>query len=564
MSRRILLLLVATLLVGGAWYLGGGEPVGVVEAPSDPLSPSPVGLPDPSAPRLDANPDPASDRSLAETPGGTRAGSTRVPVSGPIEVHVVHAEDGSPFPHVQLTFLDRERVRGWREAWSEPRRRSALKASGSRVSSDARGRLELLHTTSGVLTVRLLGFSGELEWDGKPSEHLVLSVETEHNLHVQVVDDSGRPMTGVPVVVIGKGETVLTRLNRRTSLPDGIAEFKRLREVFSWAPAGSSCRVTFGFPCGNPPGVTIDPRHPPAETLRLVLPSVGSISVLVTDERGEPLQEVVNLSLGEIELRNGKRVFRGIATQRVVAGRTSFDRVGVRAPIALRLDGSRERPPVTSEHTGPDLPGQERTIKLAWTERHPILVGQSVHDDGTPLVRRRGRVYLRTAAGLQPAPPFTSDDKGRFRMVVEQPWKQGQRREVVVILVPDSNEPPLDARLDISHALPGGVSEVGRLVFHARPTLVSGIVKDRKGRPLFGAMLRVELVDGPLGEPTAQIAKASDRRGAFTLHGRSEASELRLVVSRRGYQTLTRDGVRPGSVGLEIVLEAGVDGPRKR
>jgi hypothetical protein len=135
---------------------------------------------------------------------------------------------------------------------------------------------------------------------------------------------------------------------------------------------------------------------------------------------------------------------------------------------------------------------------------------------------------------------------------------------MVVILAPDSNEPPLDARLDIFHAVPGGVSRVGRLVFHARPVLVSGIVKDREGRPLFGAMLRVELVDGPLGEPTAQIAKASDRRGGFTLHGRIEGPELRLVVSRRGYRPLTRDGVRPGSVGLQIVLEANGDAVRKR
>lgn len=557
MFRWILLLVVVTLLVGFAWYLvGGGQPVGsgAMVARSDPLSPSPAG---PSAPGLDAHSDPASERGLADIPGGSGTGSARVSANRPIQVHVVHAEDSSPFAHVQLTFLDREGVRGWREAWPEASQRSALMASGSRVTSDAFGRLELPRTTSGALTVRRPGFWGELEWDGTPSEHLVLSVETERHLYVQVVDDRGRPMTGVPVSIIG-GDTVLTR---RTSSPDGSAEFKRLWEAFSGAPADSSCRVTFGFPCGELPEVSIDPRHPPAK-LRLVLPSVGSISVLVTDERGEPLQEVVNLSLGQIELRAGERVFRGIATQRVVAGRTSFDRVGVRAPIALRLDGSRERPPVTSEHTGPELPGQERTIQLSWTQRHSILVGRSVADDGTPLMRRRGEAYLRTATGLQPAPTFTSDEEGRFRMVVEEPWKEGERREVVVILVPESNGPPLDARLDISRALPDGVSKVGDLVFQPRPTLVSGFVKDGKGRPLFRAMLRVELVDGPLGEPTEQIA--SDRQGAFTLHGRSEASELRLVVSHRGYQTLTRDGVRVGSVDLEIVLQAGGDAPRER
>lgn len=549
MARWTSLLLAVAGLLALAWVAGRPSSPESIRSPASIRAPAGV---DPAGSEGVRPPDSSGARIVA-APGEL---PTRVESAGPIEVRVVHARGGRPFPGAHLTFLDRERAPGWRAVWDDSAARARfLREHGRAVIADAQGGLRLPATGSGVLALSTPGWFGERAWERAPTGPILLRAGREAGLAVQVLDARGRPQPDVPLAVVRRSDGLDRILvTRTTAAATGLATFDHLRRLLV-GDGATEFALTFAFPLVDPPRISLDPGALPGETLRLELPPTGPVRVRVLDERRRPLREVVDVILGRMVNLGGERVFEAGLHQRLVQGETRFRHVGVGVTLALRLAGSPERPPLTSEHPGPARAGAEALCVVSWKDRYPAIVARAVLEGGGSLANRRGRYVVTGGGGGKGGPPISTDAGGRFRVVISEPWEQGDERFLEAKLFPRDGEAPLVARLDLSHPLPPGDHDLGTALFRPLPAVVSGRVTDPAGIPLFGAHVRAEVPIGQGWQALRDLAATSDRDGGFTIYGETQASELRLRCLRRGYEEGILGPVRPGSSGLELVIE---------
>lgn len=561
--RWLPLVLLALASAGGAWWLVRDTssetradlpslPEAVTKRPrgADP------GVPDP----LDSHPDPARLRreevvapALAPGSGPKREAVQR----GEIEVRVVLAETGAPVPQASVTFLDRQANPDWTRSWSEPgQRKQFLLKNGRTLLADAEGRVRVPETESGVLTSRLVGYHGILEWATLPSAGAVLELEPEVDLRVRVLDDGGRPRSGVEVVLMrDRGGAPAPVLKRRSSGADAIATFPRIRQLIGDPASPSRFTITFGFPCMDPPRIELDGDVALDETIDLRMPATGRVVVRVLDETGGPLKEVANATLGPSLDPSGRPIQYSATPMRIVGGRATFPFVGVGSTFEVRLDGSRDRPPLKDVGRGPNRPGEEREIVLSWEERHPVLVGRAVSATGEPLVQRRGRFQIRRGTRAYAGPTLTTDGSGAFRIVIDASRGPVVGAVVEASLYSARGEAPLETSIPLDRMLGGGETAIGDVRFLPQPELVSGQVVDPSGTPLFGVHVRAEVEDDEGDwEPQRELAATTDRDGRFTIHGRHAAPRLKVVAVRQGYEEARGGPVAIGASGLRLVL----------
>ena len=193
----------------------------------------------------------------------------------------------------RVTFLDRGAQDGWEKAWQNPATRKAfLRARGQTLVADATGILLVPRTSSGALSAQVRGYYGELEWSELPRETLRLTLAPPTVLTVQLVDGHGKPISNAMVVLTVERDGVRETLQKqKTTGSKAIAMFRRLELTFGSFEPDEQLRVEPGFPCPGDPHLKIDPHALPTEVQRLIVGDTGSLRVLVTDERGRPLEE---------------------------------------------------------------------------------------------------------------------------------------------------------------------------------------------------------------------------------------------------------------------------------
>lgn len=555
MAKWLVLLLVAAGLLAGAWLAtGGGGTRGALEtAPAITQGPA-------AAPRA-AHEERTGDPRIEAAPSAEDAveelfDPVRSAAASEVEVRVVDA-DGRPIPGARLVFVDRSAVDGWRDAWTSAAGRDALvRRHGRRHVADAGGRALVPFTTSGAVVGREPDVWGEAEWSAAPDGPVELLLGAEVDLQVRVVDPHGRPRDGVRVSIVCEDRAETTEvLWRETSAPLGVARFTKLRRVLRSYPSGARFFATLPVPCADPPRVAVDPLAIPGELQELVMPATGRLHVRVVDERGAPVEELAEITLGTVRRQGDEELFQPAVQHRLVQGEATFPHVGVGAALAVKLDGSRDRPPLVSKATGPSRAGAEERLVIEWTDRYPAVVGRAVLAGGDVLVQHRGRCVL-TGEPEGAEPHVATDQHGAFRIVIKGASREGSERRLEVTLFTLSGEPPLRATLELPRLAAGRDVELGDVVFHPLPPLVSGTVRDGDGAPVLGAHLRIDERAGTDWRPAPELSASSDTAGRFTVYGESEASELRLSALRRGYQAAEVTPVRPGTSGLEVVLRA--------
>jgi hypothetical protein len=507
----------------------------------------------------------ALEQVAARLEGGAQNGQ-RVAENTRTRVRVTHP-DGAPFPGVLLVFLDRTRVRGWEKQWDDGRaRRTFIRSKGASYESDEAGEVLIPRTLSGVLCTRNPGLHGEWEWQSSaPLEH-TLVVSSVSDLHLRVEDSAGRPRSEVAVVLERelKGDHIPV-VSGVSTAPGGAVIFSALRRSLGDPSPGSRFTATFGFPCENPPRVAFDAFALPEEPLVLTLPPIGSIRVRVYNERGVLMDEVVDVSLGRLDVGG---VFGGASSQRLVGGEAVFGHVGVGTRLAVRLGGSRKRPAHIEEISGPASDGDEKIVTIKWEQLHPFVVGRAVREGGQVLAGQRGRYTLDQGQGLIGGPPLTTDGQGRFRIVLSGPAERGiggavggspDRQEVFELeaaLFSVAGQAPYEAVRTFRVPDSAAEYDLGDLVFHKRPLLASGRVTDIVGAALLGVHVRAE-EQSPKDKrwsPVRDQSAVTDHEGKYTIYGTPSGLPLRLVAMRRGFRTTTLASFPNGSSAVDIVL----------
>ena len=507
----------------------------------------------------------ALEQVAARLEGGAQNGQ-RVAENTRTRVRVTHP-DGAPFSGVRLVFLDRTQVRGWEKQWDDGRaRRTFIRSKGAGYESDETGEVFIPRTLSGVLCTTNPGLHGEWEWQGSaPLEH-TLVVSSVSDLHLRVEDSAGRPRSAVAVVLERelKGDHIPV-LSGMSTAPGGAVIFPALRRSLGEPSPGSRFTATFGFPCENPPRVAFDAFALPEEPLVLTLPPMGSIRVRVYNERGVLMDEVVDVSLGRLDVGG---VFEGASRQRLIGGEAVFGHVGVGTRLAVRLGGSRKRPAHIEEVSGPASDGDEKSVTIKWEQLHPVVVGRAVREGGQVLSGQRGRYTLDQGQGLIGGPPLTTDGEGRFRIVLSGPPERGiggavggspDRQEVFELeaaLFSVAGQAPYEAVRTFRLPDSAGEYDLGDLVFHKRPLLASGRVTDNEGAALLGVHVRAE-EQSPKDKrwsPVRDQSAVTDHQGKYTIYGTPSGSPLRLVAMRRGFRTTTLASFPNGSSAVDIVL----------
>jgi hypothetical protein len=311
--------------------------------------------------------------------------------------------------------------------------------------------------------------------------------------------------------------------------------------------------------------VAFDAFALPEEPLILTLPPMGSLRVRVYNESGVLMDEVVDVSLGRID---SSGAFERAASQRLIGGEAVFGHVGVGTRLAVRLGGSRKRPPHFEDVSGPVADGAEEVVSIKWEELYPVVVGRAVRDGGQVLSRHRGSYTFDQGQGLIGVPPLTTDGEGRFRIVLSGPPERGMGGAVGG--VPDSQEAfqleaalfssagqaPYEAARTFRVPDSAGEFDLGDLVFHKRPLLASGRVTDIAGDALLAVHVRAEeqSLKDKRWSPVRDQSAVTDHQGQYTIHGTPSGSPLRLVAMRRGFRTMTLAGFPHGSSAVDIVL----------
>ncbi len=577
MTRLALLLLILLALVGlgtlvsrtgfdGSEGLTPDWPGPALDGSEESRSP----LSDGGAATLDGL-DPFDSVSTLEPSTGSSTGSStgvRMSARSQTLVRVTHT-DGSAFPGVRLLFFDRSQAKGWQAQWSDSRNRSLIiRNRGQGFESDAAGELLIPRASSGVLTTRNPTQHADHEWSGRLPKTLTLVVSTVSDLRLKIVDSKGRPQSAVAVVLerVADG-SYLPVLNGTSTSPAGEVYFPNLRRSLKDPAPGVRFAASFGFPAEDSPHVVFDPLNLPEEPLVLTLPPAGSLHVQVYNEQGVLMDEVVNVNLGRLDI-SGE--FQGLMHRRLIGGEAVFGHVGLGAGLAVRLDGSRDRPALVEEITGPNTEGAEKTVVLRWTQRHPVLIGRAVSAGGEILAVQRGRFALDQGQGPRGGPPLTTDEEGRFRIVVTPPMQRldtgsltgvpdrGQPFQLVATLSTSVGLAPLEASHSFRLPDSAGEYDMGDLLFEERPLLVSGRVTDIAGAALIGVQVRIEeqLPGKQTWRPVREQSVITDHLGRYTIYGSTSGQPLRLVALRRGFATSIRESFSHGAAALDIILSS--------
>jgi len=568
-STLPLLVLVAlvTLATAGYLALSDGDRANVPQALDPDRQSGPVTQPDGLVPGGgDLAPVEGRGADSAGPTGRTEVGSGgREPTSprtagptGTLSIAVVRGSDDRHMVGARVTFLDRNAQKGWEAAWKTPAGRDAfLRTHGHMLVADAAGILSVPSTTSGALIADHRGQHGTLEWNELPQEPLRLVLSLPIALTVQLIDAKGHPLLDAMVVLTVERDGVRKTLQpRRASGSTGTAVFQGVKRSYGSFGPDEQLRIEPGFPCPGDPHLKIDPHALPTEVQKLQVGDTGSLKVSVTDERGRPLEERAKVILGRFVGAAEGRTFEGLHDTPLMGGRATFGSIGLGMTVALRIEGSAERAPQVFEVPGPTLPGQIVEARLDWTERYSVLVARAIDESGNVLRNRGGTFLLHQGGQSAGGSPVRTDTRGELRIVIQKPGQGDGPRELEVRLRSAVTEPPMEARRVLTQPLTGGEYDLGDLVFTSPPALVSGVVHDAGGRPLFGASVRIQLPDGSrAGTPDRNTR--TDRRGMFTIYGTFDADVVTVVIAQRGFKTLRQKNVRPGTSGLEVTLETG-------
>lgn len=451
---------------------------------------------------------------------------------------------------------------------------SAFERFAQALATDRRGEVDLPVLASETVVMARAGERrGVLRLAaGATGEH-VLELRARRPLRVLVVGHGDTPVRDVPL------EIAVRRDGRPRTVWSGVSDAQGRAAIDSaadvvalLAPAGSTADPTAGsaaatsaaelrarLPLRDALRTEVDLDAPPADEVVLRLPPLGRVVVQLAHARPD-LLDTASVTLVDRDAGPEHDSDVSIAP-RVEQARAVFEHVGLglRLRATARLGGSSDTWDL--DFDGPLTPGQTSTVRLELVEKHPIVVAV-VRDEHGELVRSQTlttRLHAERAGSSSSSFSGTETDReARLRMPIQDDLGNDATRTLQL----DHQDgrtikvtlPPLVA----------GENDLGELVLRAAGALCSGIVQDRAGAPIAGAVVEIErkvVYDATRADGfywhDADIADVkSGDDGRFTVAGHAAGEELAVSVRCKGWLPRAREPFAPGTAGLVFVLDA--------
>jgi len=242
----------------------------------------------------------------------------------------------------------------------------------------------------------------------KQEQPFELLLFPERVLYIQVVDGNGNPRAEVAVCLRTEGAPQQGWFTLDPGNPDppmptaiqevwrgatagqlGIARVEPLRllldDYYAALRAGRAATLfaDLAFPTHPPAAVQIDPLQWPQAPVQLVLPELGSLTVVVLDSSGQPTSERAKvyvdaaLPLERPSLRVGERDLE--------SGRMLFDSVPYGLPLAVEVSFYGQRDAIRRKIDGPTHAQPELELVIVESSPMPVIVGRLVGASGAPI-----------------------------------------------------------------------------------------------------------------------------------------------------------------------------------
>ena len=428
---------------------------------------------------------------------------------------------------------------------------------------------------------------------GPPSHRPVeLILEPTRILVVNTVDGAGSPLAGVPVLFLeSRSSPLSSRLpgaevrERAWSGSDGKARFdvsyadafvdqRRLHDRRGWfvsaeMPGAQIVTAARVIPEAGGSG--------PVECT-LEMPPVGSLLIEVQDADGTPF-----LHPAEVRVTTKPRnTFMTVDGQETVTppelrrttthGRVHWSHVATDSELTIGVTTAGFA--TVFEVVPAVAVGEARRVSVVLDRPLPRIRGRAVQEatSGDGGGAFSGALQLFPARVDQEHPPPWSrgvahaGDDGAFEFTLEPGppralWLGRDRSAERNLRGCD-----LVARVELPELVVGDEHDLGVVTFRSLPALARGVVQDRAGEPVRGALVTAE---GPSGSGIRVATTRTGDDGEFVLVGRSERWGGRLSVQAEGYSALLADGISrkwegrvevdQASAGAEAVPEVQIE-----
>ncbi|MEO6711240.1 MAG: hypothetical protein ABI054_11475 [Planctomycetota bacterium] len=391
------------------------------------------------------------------------------------------------------------------------------------------------------------------EWGGDEfeiapgdSETKTIDCENRMFVRVQVVDTSGKPRSGIPVLMKRKKPQFLfdTTLAATTAGTQGLAE---LGPADLEPNSEYFLNLAGAFP--ESLRVLIDLRSLPAEPIQLVMPAFGSLEIRILNSDGTRFLGSGDVRLESDQDRLALAPFPAELLD-IDSGRAVFERVALGLKLNARIELSGRERSLTTQGKGPEKEGQTVVLEARLEATLPTFTGRADGPRG-PL-RFHELECIGAVQGKWGSKQFTqrvtTDESGRFALTLQEELPGGGEG---TLLVRDTSETrPLGAVRSIDVKQAGNPLGAWRL--EEPRLLASGYVVDETGDP---AVRAVELVnpESILGIAWA-VQTLSDDTGGFELRGWCSESKLKILAGVRGASGRYPIQVDQGATGVVLSL----------
>ncbi len=387
---------------------------------------------------------------------------------------------------------------------------------------------------------------------------------------IQVLDEKGRGIAGVPVKILSR---ILDRKSTAwKGKTKGAAGTVAVVEVLKEIKEKKLCAInsiTLGFPCLKAPLVKLGQDLSADWPAKLRMPLTGSLKITILDERKELYSGRIRVSCGggTPAALTGVESKGSLTTYdcEVEGGVLDIPYVGLGLTIFLRTqDMGSERPNTLLRFLGPVKKGETLVKSVTLLPNYPVVRGKLKfpNNDRLGLTSLQGVIIPRgkngakrstsLRLGASVARSFVLDihDDGSFQGI----WRRnsaavgastlhvGERVEL------GGNAVGIRASVPVLLDPSKSVIDVGEIALESSPTLVVGRVVDDMGQPLSGVAITASVKKvGTRRRSNQTVGFAlSDSKGMFTLRGKTDTKEIVLKAKAHGYV-----------LGDEVVLKVG-------
>ncbi len=598
--KNLAALLAGVLVLAGVLWLalGGGAspaPAGLT-SPAEtaraahpkppPLVPAPARAPGRKTPPKAAGPTPPPRRKKVEIPPSNAPG----PKTG-WKVLVVEKATGKPVPGAEVLVLDISTVKDpaglMREAATGglSRMGNFLQKFGKSYRADSKGVAWIHPLRSLQMGALVAARKGNLWGILMPRKEISPPIEVQvspvRELLVQVKDQRGKPVAGVPVGIgASMGDIHYFPMKSVTQGPEGIARFRHLDILFRESRAAAKGLAALLVPLKKRVEKEFDPKDLPKNPLAFTLPPTGRVEVYVRGPKGPMADGEAFVTVSPLRKEDGEKRFflppgaQAAPVVRVKGGKAVFPFVGLGLELEVKVGkGPRfmmmgSPKPVTVKGPGPLVPGQTVTFRVSLTQVGATLGGRLLLPSGKPASdqtlfwkletkEKAGDSFLSSAI-------LHTDKEGRFEFHLEEGRFQGKSRTLTLHLENRKSGESLEAVLDLGRDFPPGKTDLGDILLGVPGVLAAGRVLDPTGKPVPGAHIQVlekQAVD-PQREfffwhTLTKFPVQTDEQGRFQAIGKSRASLVKVQVEKRGWFQPKDVMIPPGTRGLVLVLRRG-------